>query len=97
MDMQGKVVVITGASRGFGEATARVFADAGARVVLLARSVGKIETIAADIGRGALALPCDVSDMGSVQTALGRVAVDCGGLDVLIGNADIADCASLTQ
>ncbi|WP_050527024.1 SDR family oxidoreductase [Pseudorhodobacter aquimaris] len=89
--MQGKVVVITGASRGIGEATARVFADAGAQVVLLARSVGKTEAIAAEIGRGALALPCDVSNMGSVQTALGRVAVEYGGLDVLIGNAGTID------
>ncbi|QCO55783.1 SDR family oxidoreductase [Pseudorhodobacter turbinis] len=89
--MQGKVVVITGASRGIGEATARVFADAGAQVVLLARTVSKIEAIAAEIGRGAMALPCDVSDMGSVQTALGRVAVECGGLDVLIGNAGMID------
>ena len=89
--MQGKIVVITGASQGIGAATARVFADAGARVVLLARSAGQIEALATDIGRGALAIPCDVSNAGMVQTALGRVAVECGGLDVLIGNAGVID------
>ena len=89
--MQGKVVAITGASRGIGAATARIFADAGARVVLLARSAGQIEALAADIGRGAVALSCDVADAVAVQTALGRIAEDCGGLDVLIGNAGVID------
>lgn len=89
--MQGKVVAITGASRGIGAATARVFADAGARVVLLARSTPEIEALAADIGRGALALPCDVADADAVKAALARVVAECGGLDVLIGNAGVID------
>lgn len=89
--MQGKVVAITGASRGIGAATARVFADAGARVVLLARSTPEIEALAADIGRGALALPCDVADADAVNAALVRVVAECGGLDVLIGNAGVID------
>jgi NAD(P)-dependent dehydrogenase (short-subunit alcohol dehydrogenase family) len=89
--MKDKVVVITGASQGIGAASAQVFADAGARVVLLARSASAIAALAARIGRGALALPCDVSDAGAVQTALGRAAVECGGLDVLIGNAGTID------
>lgn len=89
--MQGKVVAITGASRGIGAATARVFADAGARVVLLARSTPEIEALAADIGRGALALPCDVADADAVKVALARVVAECGGLDVLIGNAGVID------
>ena len=89
--MQGKVVVITGASQGIGAATARIFADAGARVVLLARSTAAIDALATEIGRGALAITCDVADAGAIQTALGRVAVECGALDVLIGNAGVID------
>lgn len=89
--MQGKVVAITGASRGIGAATARVFADAGARVVLLARSTPEIQALAADIGRGALALPCDVADADAVKAALSHVVAECGRLDVLIGNAGVID------
>ena len=65
--MQGKVVAITGASRGIGAAAARVFAAAGARVALLARSGAEIDRLAAEIGAAALALPCDVADAGAVQ------------------------------
>jgi NAD(P)-dependent dehydrogenase (short-subunit alcohol dehydrogenase family) len=89
--MQGKVVAITGASRGIGAATARVFADAGARVVLLARSADEITALANEIGRGALAIPCDVGDAASVDAAMARVVAECGALDVLIGNAGVVD------
>jgi NAD(P)-dependent dehydrogenase (short-subunit alcohol dehydrogenase family) len=89
--MQGKVVVITGASRGIGAATARVFADAGAQVVLLARSREKIAALADEIGRGALAIACDVADASAVDAAMAQIVRDCGGLDVLIGNAGVVD------
>lgn len=89
--MQGKVVAITGASRGIGAATARVFADAGARVVLLARSANDIAALADEIGRGAIAIACDVGDAGSVEAAMARIVDTCGGLDVLIGNAGVID------
>jgi len=89
--MQGKVVAITGASRGIGAATALVFADAGAQVVLLARSGEEIEALAAQIGRGALALRCDVADAGAMHAAFAQIAQTCGGLDVLIGNAGVVD------
>lgn len=89
--MQGKVVAITGASRGIGAATAEVFADAGARVVLLARSEAEITALAAKIGRGAVAIACDVGDAASVDAAMAQIVGDCGGLDVLIGNAGVVD------
>jgi len=91
MDMNGKTVLITGASRGIGEAAARLFAAAGANVVLTARGADRIEAIAAEIGGQALAVPCDVSSYeqvaGSVQAAVDRF----GGLDVLIGNAGVIE------
>lgn len=89
--MQGKVVAITGASRGIGAATAHVFADAGAEVVLLARSGTEISALASDIGRGAIAIPCDVGDPASVDAAMAQIVASCGGLDVLIGNAGVVD------
>ncbi|MBL9056299.1 MAG: SDR family NAD(P)-dependent oxidoreductase, partial [Rhodobacteraceae bacterium] len=58
--MQGKVVVITGASRGIGAAAARVFAAAGAQVALLARSADAVAGLAQEIGPQAMALGCDV-------------------------------------
>ncbi|NCO16609.1 MAG: SDR family oxidoreductase [Alphaproteobacteria bacterium] len=89
--MQGKVVAITGASRGIGAAAARVFAGAGARVALLARSGAEIKALAAELGHGALALPCDVADWSAVHAALAAVTRSAGRLDVLINNAGVID------
>jgi NAD(P)-dependent dehydrogenase (short-subunit alcohol dehydrogenase family) len=87
--MQGKVVTITGASRGIGAAAARVFAAAGAQVVLLARSAGAIKALATEVG--GLALPCDVGDWDSVQAAVAQVETQFGRLDVLINNAGVIE------
>lgn len=89
--MQDKVVVITGASRGIGAAAARVFGASGWRVVLLARSAGQIGALAAEIGNGALALPCDVGDWASVDGAVRAVMAQFGRLDVWIGNAGVIE------
>ena len=89
--MQGKVVAITGASRGIGAAAARVFAAAGAKVALLARSEREIDALAAEIGPAALALRCDVADWASVQQAIATVVQRFGRLDVLVNNAGTID------
>ncbi len=89
--MQGKSVLITGASRGIGAATARVFAKAGANVGLAARNVAQIDALAEEIGAQALALPCDVSDFGDVSAAVSACVERFGGLDVLIGNAGVIE------
>ena len=89
--MQGKVVAITGASRGIGAAAARVFAAAGAKVALLARSEHEIDALAAEIGPAALALRCDVADWASVQQAVATVVQRFGRLDVLVNNAGTID------
>lgn len=90
-DIKGKTVLITGASRGIGESAARVFAQAGANVVLVARSSSDIERIAADIGERALAVACDVADYASVQSAVDAAAARFGSVDVLINNAGVVE------
>jgi NAD(P)-dependent dehydrogenase (short-subunit alcohol dehydrogenase family) len=91
MDMTGKTVVITGASRGIGAEAARVFADVGANVVLLARGTASIEALSAEIGASALAIACDVSEYASVEAALSRAAQQFGSVDVLINNAGVIE------
>jgi len=90
-DMSGKTVLITGASRGIGEAAARAFAKAGAKVVLVARSSDQIAKIAADIGDNALAVAADVADYVSIQAAVDKAIVHFGQIDVFIGNAGAID------
>ena len=89
--MQGKVVAITGASRGIGAAAARAFAAAGVKVALLARSQREIDALAAEIGAEALAMRCDVADWTSVEQAVATVVQRFGRLDVLVNNAGTID------
>ena len=87
MDMTDKVVLITGASRGIGEAAARGFAAAGAKVALAARGKDRSASIAGEIGSSAMAIPCDVSRFWEIEAAVGATLAEFGRLDVLIGNA----------
>ena len=89
-NMTDKSVIITGASRGIGAATARKFGALGAKVLLCARSATDIETIAAEInaaGGTALALATDVSSYDQVQAAVDLAQAKFGGVDILINNA----------
>lgn len=87
MDWNGRVALITGASRGIGAETARMFAAAGAKVALTARSEDAIADLAGEIGPAALAIPCDVSRYWEVEQAVRATVTTFGRLDVLIGNA----------
>lgn len=89
--MSQKVVAITGASRGIGASAGRVFAKAGWRVALLARSKDAIGDLAKDIGEQAMALPCDVSDWNSLSSAIQSVTSRWGRLDALINNAGMIE------
>lgn len=90
-DVTGKTVIITGASRGIGEASARLFADQGANVVLLARSETKIKAIAAEIGDAALAIACDVSSYAEMDHAVQAATEKFGKVDILINNAGVIE------
>ncbi|WP_424831666.1 SDR family oxidoreductase [Ruegeria sp.] len=91
MQMKGKTVLITGASRGIGAEAGRVFAAAGANVALVARSRDQIGALAEALGDNAMALACDVSDFAQVEQAVADCVDRFGGLDVLIGNAGVID------
>jgi NADP-dependent 3-hydroxy acid dehydrogenase YdfG len=89
MEVSGKVVIITGASMGIGEAMARVFAAAGAKLVLAARSVDKLEAVAQSLPNQAEALivPTDMTDQAQVKALIERAYEHFGRIDLLINNA----------
>lgn len=90
-EIRGKTVLITGASRGIGEAAARAFAAAGAKIVITARSTDALNALAAELGGDVLAVPCDVADAASVADVVDQSIAHFGNLDVLIGNAGMID------
>ncbi len=98
--LRDKVAIITGASSGIGEATARRLAESGARVVLAARRVERLKVLAADIEHRkgtALVAPTDVTDERSVQR-LARTALDAfGRIDILINNAGIMPLSPIAK
>ena len=98
MSLNGKIALVTGASRGLGEGAARALAKEGAAVMLLARDSERVQTVAREIGGGAAALACDVSDYAAVERAVSATRKRFGGLDILVNNAGviepIADIAS---
>jgi NAD(P)-dependent dehydrogenase (short-subunit alcohol dehydrogenase family) len=90
VDLEGKRVLLTGASSGIGESAAEEFARRGATVVVAARRkdllealVGRIE----DNGGTAIAIPCDLSDLDAVDALAADVEERLGGVDILINNA----------
>ena len=85
----GRVAVITGASSGIGEATARSLAAGGYRLALLARRADRIQALADDLGAGAIAIESDVTDRDSLVAAAERVQGELGGADVLVNNAGV--------
>jgi uncharacterized protein len=91
MEMDGKVVVVTGASMGIGEATAKVFADAGASVVLLSRDASRAEAARHRVGHTdrTLALACDVRNREDIDRALALTLHHFDRVDVWVNNAGV--------
>jgi NAD(P)-dependent dehydrogenase (short-subunit alcohol dehydrogenase family) len=87
MELKGKLVVITGAARGIGAAAAREFAAKGAKLALIARSAGALQSVAGETG--GLALPCDVADAAALRAAIARAEAAFGPVEVMINNAGV--------
>jgi len=93
-ELNGKVAIVTGASRGLGEGAARALAEAGAAVMLVARDGALAGSVASDIaGKGgrAEAAACDVSDYAAVEKLVAATRARFGGLDILVNNAGVID------
>src|SRR4051795_3355780 len=92
MLLSDKVCIITGAAsaRGIGRATARLFAQQGARVVILDLDEGQAREAAADLGQGHLGLACNVTDKQACLNAAERVIGELRRVDVLVNNAGIS-------
>src|SRR5687768_8779827 len=91
-DLSGKVAIVTGASRGIGQAVAALLAARGAHVVAAARGDHTTATAAAihDSGGHADAVSADVTDRASVQAMIGEAVARHGRIDILVNNAGIA-------
>jgi 3-oxoacyl-[acyl-carrier protein] reductase len=93
--LQGRSVVVTGGSKGIGKGIARVFAQAGAKVAIVARHGDQAEAAAKEIGHGAFGLAGDVTSLSSMDAVMKAVAEKNGGIDVLCANAGIFPPAKL--
>jgi NAD(P)-dependent dehydrogenase (short-subunit alcohol dehydrogenase family) len=92
-ELEGKVALVTGGSKGIGRGIALAFAEAGADVAIAARGPEALEKAAAEIegtGRKALAVPTDMADPGQVQVLVERTTSELGNLDILVNNAGAA-------
>jgi len=88
--LDGQVAIVTGSGRGIGAATALAYADAGADVVVSARSVDQIESTAEQVrkrGRRALAVPCDVLEAEQREKLVEAALTEFGRVDILVNNA----------
>lgn len=86
-NLTDKVVLVTGASQGIGEAIARAFYREGAKVALVARTQAKLDALARDLGDRALAVAADVRDAASLAAAIEAAETRLGPIDVVVNNA----------
>ena len=90
LELDGRVVFVTGAARGIGAEVARQAHARGARVALVGRRLKPLQQLAAQLGEGAAAFQADVRDLGALQRAADATVARFGGIDVVVANAGIA-------
>lgn len=98
MLLQNKIAIITGASSGIGKATAILFAENGAQLVLLARNVNVLKQLAADIQEQkgqAISIQTDVARFDDCKHAIEQAIAECGQIDILVNAAGIIDSGSI--
>ncbi len=92
MELEGKVAMVSGGSRGLGAALARRFAEEGADVSICARGADELAAVAEEVralGRRCVAVPADVADAGDVERWMEATVEELGGVDVLVNNASL--------
>jgi NADP-dependent 3-hydroxy acid dehydrogenase YdfG len=95
--LAGKTAVVTGASSGIGEATARLLAKKGCNVVLAARREDRLNALAVELGEGMLAVPTDVTEPAACAALVARAAERFGSLDILVNNAGLGLYGSIAD
>lgn len=90
-----KTIIITGGGSGLGRCIARRFAAYGDAVIILGRTLAKLEAVAAEAGANVTAIDCDISDPEQVRSAFARIAEIYPSIDVLINNAGRVDFTTL--
>ncbi|HKH77906.1 MAG TPA: SDR family oxidoreductase [Rubrobacteraceae bacterium] len=95
--LAGKTAVVTGASSGIGEATARLLTGEGCNVVLAARREDRLKSLAAELGEGALAAPTDVTDPAACAALVARTVERFGSLEILVNNAGLGLYGSIPE
>src|SRR5687767_14101663 len=89
-DLSGRIALVTGASRGIGEATARLLAEQGAHVVVSSRKQADLDAVAADIGKAggkATAIAAHQGESAALTSLVGEVEHAFGRIDILVNNA----------
>jgi D-sorbitol dehydrogenase (acceptor) len=97
MKLKDKVAVVTGGARGIGRAIAERYADEGARVVIADRLGPEADALAGNVGRGAFAVPLDVTSLQSIDAMTSAVVERAGRIDILVNGAGVFDMAPVVE
>jgi 2-dehydro-3-deoxy-D-gluconate 5-dehydrogenase len=97
LKLEGRVAIVTGASRGLGRAAARALLAEGAKVLAVARSAQDLRALEDEASGGVRAVPCDVRDLDRVAELPKRALAAFGRLDIIINNAGIAPAGAFVE